>query len=180
MKISSLVAVLFVAVSTVALTTNLSAGCSGCGTHTTKAGAEASKVETRQLTIVETATAAGSFTTLVAAIKAAGLVETLSGEGPFTVFAPNDEAFAKLPKGTVESLLQDKKRLTELLTYHVIPGKVMADAAKSLSSAKTVQGRSLRLDSSAGMRVNQAHVTTSDVIAANGVIHVIDEVLVPN
>jgi transforming growth factor-beta-induced protein len=130
--------------------------------------------------IVETASSAGSFNTLLAAAKAAGLVETLSGDGPFTVFAPTDDAFAKLPAGTVESLLKDKEKLAAILTYHVVSGKVMAGDVAGMKSAKTVQGQSLRIDASAGVMVNQARVIAADVVTSNGVIHVIDEVLLPN
>ncbi|MEG5137392.1 MULTISPECIES: fasciclin domain-containing protein [unclassified Microcoleus] len=129
--------------------------------------------------IVDTAVAAGSFTTLVAAVKAAGLVETLKGAGPFTVFAPTDEAFAKLPAGTVESLLKDIPKLKKILTYHVVSGKVMAADAAKLKSAKTVEGSEIKIDASNGVKINDATVTTADVAADNGVIHIIDAVLLP-
>jgi uncharacterized surface protein with fasciclin (FAS1) repeats len=131
------------------------------------------------MTIVETAVAAGSFETLVTAVKAAGLVDVLSGDGPFTVFAPTDEAFAKLPDGTIEALLADKEKLTAVLTYHVVPGKVMAKDVVKLTSAKTVQGSELTIDTSDGVRVDGATVIKTDVEASNGVIHVIDTVLIP-
>jgi uncharacterized surface protein with fasciclin (FAS1) repeats len=130
-------------------------------------------------TIVETAIAAGSFETLVAAVKAAGLVDVLSGEGPFTVFAPTDEAFAKLPEGTIEALLADKEKLTAVLTYHVVPGKVKAKDVMKLTSAKTVQGKELTIDTSDGVKVDNATVVKADIEASNGVIHVIDTVLIP-
>jgi uncharacterized surface protein with fasciclin (FAS1) repeats len=130
--------------------------------------------------IVDTAVAAGSFTTLVEAVQAAGLVDTLKGDGPFTVFAPTDEAFAKLPEGTLEALLQDKEKLTAILTYHVVPGKVMAADVAGLSSAPTVQGQSLAIDTSQGVRVGSANVVQTDIETSNGVIHVIDSVLIPN
>jgi len=130
--------------------------------------------------IVDTAVKAGSFKTLVEAVKAAGLAETLKGDGPFTVFAPTDEAFAKLPAGTVEALLKDKAKLTSILTYHVVPGKVMASDVTRLKSAKTVAGPELRIDSSNGVKVNDATVIKADVEASNGVIHVIDTVLFPS
>jgi len=130
--------------------------------------------------IVDTAVANGSFTTLVAAVQAAGLVEVLKGDGPFTVFAPTDEAFAKLPEGTVEALLLDKDALTKILTYHVVPGKVMAADVAGLTSAETVQGQSIRIDTSSGVKVDDANVILADVIASNGVIHVIDTVILPN
>lgn len=129
--------------------------------------------------IVDTAVNAGSFTTLVAAIKAAGLVDTLKGKGPFTVFAPTDEAFAKLPKGTVDGLLKDLPKLKNILTYHVVSGKVMAADVSKLKSAKTVQGSDVKIDASHGVKVNESKVTTADVAADNGVIHIIDTVLMP-
>lgn len=130
--------------------------------------------------IVETAVAAGNFTTLVTAVKAAGLVETLSGPGPFTVFAPTDEAFAKLPKGTLEALLADKAALTKVLTYHVVAGQVMAKDVVKLTSANTVAGIPVAIDASNGVKVGAATVTKADITTSNGVIHVIDTVLVPN
>lgn len=129
--------------------------------------------------IVDTAVNAGSFSTLVAAVKAAGLVETLKGAGPFTVFAPTDEAFAKLPAGTVEGLLKDLPKLKKILTYHVVSGKVMAADVVKLKSAKTVEGSEVKIDASNGVKVNDATVITPDVAADNGVIHVIDTVLLP-
>ena len=129
--------------------------------------------------IVDTAVAAGNFDTLVTAIKAAGLVETLKGDGPFTVFAPTDEAFAKLPEGTLEALLQDKEKLTAVLTYHVVSGKVMAKDVVKLQSAETVSGKSVTVDTSSGVKVNNATVVKTDILASNGVIHVIDTVLIP-
>lgn len=128
--------------------------------------------------IVDTAVSAGSFTTLVAAIEAAGLVDTLKGAGPFTVFAPTDAAFAKLPAGTVEALLKNKQQLAKVLTYHVVAGKVMAADVKS-GKVKTVQGQSLTLDTRGGVRVDNANVVQADIVASNGVIHVIDTVVLP-
>jgi uncharacterized surface protein with fasciclin (FAS1) repeats len=133
-----------------------------------------------QKDIVDTAIEAGSFNTLVTAVEAAGLVDTLKGEGPFTVFAPTDEAFAKLPEGTIESLLQDKAKLTAILTYHVVPGKVMAADVVKLSSAKTVQGQSVAIEAGQGVKVNSANVVKTDIVTSNGVIHVIDTVLLPS
>lgn len=134
----------------------------------------------RAADIVDTAVAAGSFTTLVTAVKAAGLVHTLKGKGPFTVFAPNDAAFAKLPPGTVESLLKDKAKLAAILKYHVVPGRVKAaDVAGKSLQVKTVQGQAVSVDGSFGVRVNDAHVIQPDIEASNGVIHVIDTVLLP-
>ena len=129
--------------------------------------------------IVDTAVSAGSFTTLVAAVKAAGLVDTLKGAGPFTVFAPTDEAFAKLPAGTVEGLLKDLPKLKQILTYHVVSGKVMAADVVKLKSAKTVEGSEVKIDATSGVKINNATVVTPDVAADNGVIHIIDTVLLP-
>jgi len=131
--------------------------------------------------IVDTAVAAGSFKTLVAAVKAAGLVDTLKGKGPFTVFAPTDEAFAKLPAGTVEKLLkpENKKMLTDILTYHVVSGKVMAADVKTME-AKTVQGSSAAIKVADGkVTIDKANVVKTDIEASNGVIHVIDAVIMP-
>jgi len=130
--------------------------------------------------IVDTAVGAGSFTTLVAAVQAAGLDETLASGGPFTVFAPTDEAFAKLPAGTVEGLLADKDKLTAVLTYHVVSGKVMAADVVSLTEAPTVQGQNINIDASnGGVRINDASVVQADIECDNGVIHVIDSVILP-
>lgn len=134
--------------------------------------------------IVDTAVAAGSFKTLVTAVKAAGLVETLKGKGPFTVFAPTDDAFAKLPNGTVEGLLKDIPKLKAVLTYHVVPGKVMAADVVKLKSAKTVQGQEVKIDASKwhlhkNVKINDANVVKADVVADNGVIHIIDKVILP-
>lgn len=129
--------------------------------------------------IVDTAVSAGSFTTLVAAVQAAGLVDTLKGAGPFTVFAPTDEAFAKLPEGTVEALLKDIPKLTKILTYHVVSGQVLAADVVKLTSAKTVEGSEVKIDASNGVKINDSNVTTADVAADNGVIHIIDSVLLP-
>ena len=132
--------------------------------------------------IVDTAVAA-KFNTLVAAVKAAGLVDTLKGPGPFTVFAPTDEAFAKLPAGTVEDLLkpENKDKLTAILTYHVVPGKVTAAQVMKLNSAKTVQGDTVAIKKgNGGVMVNNAKVVKADVMADNGVVHVIDSVLLPH
>ncbi len=129
--------------------------------------------------IIETAVNAGSFTTLVAAVKAAGLVDTLNGAGPFTVFAPDDAAFAKLPAGTVDALLKDIPKLKKILTYHVVAGKVMAADVSKLKSAKTVEGSEVKVDASHGVKINHSTVTAADVAADNGVIHIIDTVLMP-
>jgi len=134
--------------------------------------------------IVDTAVAAGTFKTLVAAVTAAKLVDTLKSKGPFTVFAPTDEAFAKLPEGTVEGLLKDIPKLTAVLTYHVVAGKVMAADVVKLKSAKTVQGQEVKVDASKwhlhkNVKINDAEVVKADIVTDNGVIHVIDKVLLP-
>jgi|TARA_B110000116_G_scaffold267365_2_gene279578 uncharacterized surface protein with fasciclin (FAS1) repeats len=130
--------------------------------------------------IVDTAVEAGSFTTLAAALEAAGLVDTLKGDGPFTVFAPTDEAFAKLPAGTVESLLKDIPALTAILTYHVVPGMVDAAQVVTLSSADTVNGQSLAVSVTDGkVKIGAANVVATDIMATNGIIHVIDTVMLP-
>ena len=129
--------------------------------------------------IVDTAVAAGDFGTLVTAVQTAGLVDTLKGKGPFTVFAPTDEAFAKIPKSDLDALMADKTKLRAVLTYHVVPGKVMASDVAGLSSAKTVEGQSLTIDTSDGVHVDGARVVQTDIVASNGVIHVIDRVVMP-
>ena len=133
--------------------------------------------------IVDTAASAGQFNTLVAAVKAAGLVDTLKGDGPFTVFAPTDEAFAKLPAGTVENLLkpENKDQLVAVLTYHVVPGKIMStDIAGKKAEVATVQGSDINVDATNGVMVDGAKVVAADIEASNGVIHVIDTVVLPN
>ena len=149
--------------------------CSGSGAsaHATKAAAK--------LDIVDTAVGAGSFKTLAAALKAAGLIATLKSEGPFTVFAPTDEASAKLPHGTLATLLKpsNKSKLAAILTYHVVPGSVRAADVVNLTSAKTVQGQSVVIDSKDGVKINNAKVVKADIETSNGVIHVIDTVLLP-
>jgi uncharacterized surface protein with fasciclin (FAS1) repeats len=130
------------------------------------------------MSILETANAAG-FTTLVTAVKAAGLEETLSGKGPFTVFAPTDDAFKKLPEGALESLLADKEALKDVLLYHVVMGDVKSTDVVKLKSAKTAEGADVRIDAKDGVKINDAKVVKADVVATNGVIHVIDTVLLP-
>ena len=149
----------------------------GLASQAAVAGSNSGKAD-----IVDTAIEAGAFQTLVAAVKAAGLVETLKGDGPFTVFAPTDEAFAKLPAGTVENLLkqENKDQLVAVLTYHVVPGKVMSsDIAGKKLSAETVQGSNVAIDATSGVKVDGASVVTADVETSNGVIHVIDSVILP-
>ena len=140
----------------------------------------AARAETKD--IVDVAAGAGSFNTLVTAVKAAGLVDTLKGKGPFTVFAPTDAAFAKLPKGTVEDLLkpENKAKLVKILTYHVLPSKVMAaDISGKKTNAKSVEGSDVMVDATDGVKINDGKVVTADVAASNGVIHAIDTVLMP-
>ena len=130
--------------------------------------------------IVDTAIAADDFNTLVTAVQAADLVDTLKGDGPFTVFAPTDAAFAKIPKADLDALLADKEKLAAVLTYHVVPGKVMAEDVVKLDAAKTVQGQSVKIDTSDGVKVDGATVVQTDIATSNGVIHVIDTVILPN
>ena len=161
------------AVALVALATFAAAPAALAGNH----GTHAAKAD-----IVDTAVAAGDFKTLAAALQAAGLVDTLKGKGPFTVFAPTDAAFAKLPAGTVESLLkpENKQKLVGILTYHVVPGNVKAADVLNLTSAKTVNGQSVAISASGGkVKVGGANVVKADVAASNGTIHVIDTVLLP-
>lgn len=137
------------------------------------------KTDQAKADIVETAQASGDFDTLVTALQAAGLVETLQGAGPFTVFAPTDAAFEKIPEADLEALLADKDKLTDVLTYHVVSGKVMAEDVAGMKTAATVQGDSLEIDTSNGVMVDQAKVTQADIETSNGVIHAIDSVLMP-
>lgn len=155
-------------------------GAAGCGGSSKPADtAPTSSPTAATADIVDTAVAAGSFKTLAAALTAAGLIETLKGPGPFTVFAPTDEAFAKLPAGTVEALLADKAKLTAVLTYHVVAGKVSSGEVVKLTEAATVQGGMLKIDASSGVKINGATVVKADIEASNGIIHVIDTVLLP-
>lgn len=149
---------------------------------TTAHAGECAASKTKPKDIVDTAVSAGSFKTLAAALTAAELIDTLKGNGPFTVFAPTDEAFAKLPAGTVESLLkpENREKLTAVLTYHVVPGRVAASDVVKLSSAKTVQGSEVKISVKEGkVYVDNATVTATDVVASNGLIHVIDSVILP-
>lgn len=134
-----------------------------------------------QMNIVETAVSAGQFKTLVTAIQAGDLAATLQGKGPFTVFAPTDEAFAKLPDGTIEALLKDKEKLVAILTYHVVPGKVTAKDVIGMNAAKTVNGKSFKISQTGdAVMVDNAKVVKTDISASNGIIHVIDTVLIPS
>ena len=181
--------ILATAVSTFAWAAIVNAGSCGGDHSEASTGARAAGNliehavhETKAMDIVETAVSAGSFNTLVAAVQAAGLVETLQGDGPFTVFAPTDEAFAKLPAGTVENLLKPENisQLQAILTYHVISGKVTSEDVVKIKSARTVQGQSLRVSTSNGkVMIDEAEVTAVDILASNGVIHVIDSVVLP-
>lgn len=137
--------------------------------------------EKKAMNIVETAVAAGSFNTLVTAVKTAGLVDALSGEGPFTVFAPTDAAFEMLPKGTVEALLKDKEKLSAILTYHVVSGKVMSSDVAKLKTAKTLNGQEVSIKTSdKNVMIDNARVVQTDIECSNGVIHVIDAVILPS
>lgn len=158
--------------ATLAVATAVQAAeCSAQKTHTAAKPA--------QMDIVDTAIAAGSFNTLAKALTAAGLVDALKAEGPFTVFAPTDEAFAKLPKETLEAVLKDKEKLRAILTYHVVPGKVTSQQVVKLDSAKTLQGSNVNINATDGVRINDAKVVKADIQTSNGVIHVIDSVLLP-
>jgi uncharacterized surface protein with fasciclin (FAS1) repeats len=157
------------------------AHCGACGSGDDHAHAKAEAAVAAKADIVDVAVANGSFTTLVAAVKAAGLVDTLKSNGPFTVFAPNDDAFNKLPGGTVENLLADPDKLKQILLYHVVPGKVKAADVVSLSSATTAEGSDVAIEVVDGtVTVDGAKVIATDVMASNGVIHVIDTVLIPS
>ena len=129
--------------------------------------------------IIELAQSAGTFNTLIAAVKAAGLEGALGGDGPFTVFAPTDEAFAKVPQDALSGLLADKDKLTKVLTYHVLAGKYTASDLSGISTVTTLEGGDLKIDASDGIKVDEAHVTGADLIADNGVIHVVDQVILP-
>jgi uncharacterized surface protein with fasciclin (FAS1) repeats len=136
--------------------------------------------EPPQKDIVEVAVAAGSFKTLATALEAAGLVQTLKGKGPFTVFAPTDEAFAKLPKGTLEALLANKEKLTAVLTYHVVAGEYPAEKVVKAKELKTVQGASIKITvTDKGVKADQANIVKTDIRASNGIIHVLDAVILP-
>ncbi|MDJ0976298.1 MAG: fasciclin domain-containing protein [Planctomycetota bacterium] len=152
----------------------------GSPVHAGDCGAGAKPMPVAQKDIVDTAVGAGSFNTLVAAVKAAGLVDTLKGEGPFTVFAPTDDAFAALPAGTVEGLLKDKAALTKILTYHVVPGRVAAADVVKLNFAETVNGQAVRIQTSgSNVMIDGAKVVQADIKTSNGIIHVIDKVILP-
>jgi uncharacterized surface protein with fasciclin (FAS1) repeats len=173
MKIRPILATALVVTGVAAL--SLSAANAG-GDY--KKSAQAAAATTAPLNLLETAKA-GGFTTLAAAVKAAGLEEALSGKEPLTVFAPTDEAFKKLPEGALEGLLNDKEALKNVLLYHVLPGTVKSGDVVKLKSAKALNGQELKVDATKGVKINDATVTKADVEASNGVIHVIDTVLLP-
>lgn len=166
-------------VRTTALTSLLTALAIGASSVAGAANYGKTRAENRAMDIVDTAIAAGSFNTLVTAVKAANLVDTLKGDGPFTVFAPTDEAFAKIPADELQALLKNKDALTKVLTYHVVPGKVMAKDVLQIKSAKTVQGQSVKISTADGVRIDNAKVVKTDIETSNGVIHVIDTVILP-
>lgn len=138
------------------------------------------KSKSADMDIVDTAIASDNFSTLVTAVKQAGLVDALKGDGPFTLFAPTNEAFAEIPEDKLKALLNDKKALTAVLTYHVVPANVPSGQVVNLSSAKTLQGQNIAIDTSNGVKINNANVIKTDIVASNGVIHVIDKVIMPN
>ncbi len=152
-----------------------------CGTEKKQPAAARAKARRARPAqdIVDTAVAAGSFKTLVKAILAADLADTLKGDGPFTVFAPTDDAFDRLPEGVLAGLLEDQEKLASVLTFHVVPGRVEAAALDSYAAMKTVQGESLDVDTSIGVKVGSAYVVEADIETSNGVIHAIDSVLIP-
>lgn len=156
------------------------AHCGSCGVGDIDTHDDADAVTAQQVDIVDTAVAAGSFKTLATALTEAGLIDTLKGDGPFTVFAPTDAAFAALPAGTLEALLKDKAKLVAVLTYHVVPGNLLAADVVKVTTLKTVEGESIKVTSQYGkVKVNNAKVVKTDVLAKNGVIHVIDKVILP-
>jgi uncharacterized surface protein with fasciclin (FAS1) repeats len=165
-----------IAVSALCLAVITSAGAVRAGGAP---GAHPAAPAARTMDIVETAVKAGSFTTLVTAVQAAGLVETLQGAGPFTVFAPTDAAFAKLPAGTLEALLADKPRLTAVLTYHVVGGKLLAADVVKVKQVTTVQGNAAMVSTADGPTIDGARIVQTDILCSNGVIHVIDAVMLP-
>jgi uncharacterized surface protein with fasciclin (FAS1) repeats len=156
------------------------AHCGACGTEKNHEHATKALAKNDLSSIMETAKSAGSFKTLLAAVEAAELKAALSGDGPFTVFAPTDEAFAALPEGTIESLLKDKEQLASILTYHVVDGSVKAEEVAKLDEAETLNGESVMVKIKDGeVMINNARVTTTDIVCSNGVIHVIDAVMLP-
>jgi len=167
-----------VAIAALAAPYAVHAHCGSCGAGEKHAHAEKASAETGEMAIYPLAEKAG-FTTLVAAVKAAGLDETLTEKGPFTVFAPTDEAFAKLPEGTVEGLLANPEKLKKVLLYHVVSGSVPSSEVVKLDSAKTLEGSKIAIRAKDGVQVNDANVIKADIAATNGTVHVIDTVLIP-
>jgi uncharacterized surface protein with fasciclin (FAS1) repeats len=163
-----------------AIASTSQANCGACGSEKNHDKGSMSETKADMASILETAQAAGKFNTLLTAVKAAGLTDALSGEGPFTVFAPTDEAFAALPEGTVEALLKDKEKLSSILTYHVVSGEVKADKVVELEKAETLNGKSVSIKIvEKKVMIDNAQVTATDIICTNGVIHVIDSVILP-
>lgn len=173
---------LFTMIALIAMFGLVAAGsCGSSSAHKHEATPAKAEVEGhQQLDIVETAMAADNFTTLVAAVKAAGLVDALKGEGPFTVFAPTDEAFAELPEATLKALLADPEKLASILTYHVVEGAVSSDKVVKLDAAQTLNGRSVAISTGKDkVMINDAEVIATDIVCSNGIIHVIDRVILP-
>jgi len=163
-----------------AIASTSQAHCGACGSDKSHDKGSMSEAKADMASILETAEAAGNFNTLLTAVKAAGLTDALSGEGPFTVFAPTDEAFAALPEGTVEALLKDKEKLSSILTYHVVSGEVKAESVVKLEKAETLNGQSVSIKVvEKKVMIDNALVTATDIICTNGVIHVIDSVILP-
>lgn len=178
MKFKTLTATLVLALAMSFTTVGYASDCASHSSPATKTTAKAE--EAKPMTIIETAVSAGSFKTLVAAVEAAGLVETLSGEGPFTVFAPTDEAFAALPEGTVEALLKDKQALASILTYHVVSGSLDAEKVAGQKKLETVNGQSFKISvGEEGVMIDNARVVSTDIVCSNGIVHVIDTVILP-
>ena len=178
MKFKTLTSALLLVIAMSIMTVGYASNCSSHSSPATKTTATAE--EAKPMTIVETAISAGSFETLVAAVKAAGLVETLSGEGPFTVFAPTDEAFAALPEGTVEALLKDKEALASILTYHVVSGSLEAEKVVGQKKLETVNGQSFKISvGEDGVMIDNARIVSTDIVCSNGIVHVIDTVILP-
>lgn len=177
MKTSLIIVMSFFVLAIVATS---QAHCGSCGSDKNHDHGSMSSTEAELDSILETAQAAGTFNTLLTAVKAAGLTDALSGEGPFTIFAPTDEAFAALPEGTIQALLKDKEKLSSILTYHVLSGEVKAESVVKLEKAETLNGQSVSIKVvEKKVMIDNALVTATDIICTNGVIHVIDSVILP-
>jgi uncharacterized surface protein with fasciclin (FAS1) repeats len=176
MRKFDLTSVITVIVVTLSLPVAALAHCGACGAHDHAAHAEQASVDSQP---IYTLAKGAGFNTLTAAVEAAGLAEVLDGDGPFTVFAPTDEAFAKLPEGTVESLLKNPEALKKVLMYHVVAGNVTSDQVVKLESAETLEGQKVAINAEDGVMINNANVIKADIGASNGVVHVIDTVLIP-